>query len=223
MMRYHPVPTMVDVDRLRKMLEERRPVTVLDIRAVGDRSEWAIPGSIHVDAYEALKTGDPDALAGLEFPEGIPVVTVCGAGKTSMTAMEQLRLRGIKAWSLIGGMKAWSLAWNSAEVPVPGSDVTVVQVRRTGKGCLSYLVGHQGEAAVIDAALDPRIYVDLAAERGWAISHVLDTHVHADHLSRTRRLAELTGATLYLPVQNRSHTPSYRCMTGIWSRSVVPA
>ena len=82
-----------------------------------------------------------------------PVVTICGAGKVSLTAMEQLRARGYDARSLTGGMKAWSLAWNSAEVPVPGSAATVIQVRRTGKGCLSYLIGNDGQAVVIDAAL----------------------------------------------------------------------
>ena len=39
----------------------------------------------------------------------------------------------------------------------------------------------------------------MAEERGWRITRVLDTHVHADHLSRTRRLAELVGATLHMP------------------------
>jgi glyoxylase-like metal-dependent hydrolase (beta-lactamase superfamily II) len=39
----------------------------------------------------------------------------------------------------------------------------------------------------------------LAEERGWRITRVLDTHVHADHLSRTRRLAELVGAILHMP------------------------
>jgi glyoxylase-like metal-dependent hydrolase (beta-lactamase superfamily II) len=121
--------------------------------------------------------------------------------------MEQLRDRGFDARSLAGGMKAWSLAWNSAEVPVPGSAATVVQVRRTGKGCLSYLIGNNDEAVVIDAALPAEVYQDLAAEHGWTITRVLDTHVHADHLSRSRLLAEQTGATLHLPEQDRVSYP----------------
>src|SRR3712207_2095582 len=124
------------------MLAEHQPVTVLDIRKAADRAEWAIPGSLHIDAYEGLKAGDPAALADAAIPTDWPVVTVCGAGKVSLTAMEQLRHRGYDARSLIGGMKAWSLAWNSAEVTVPGSVATVIQVRRTGKGCLSYLIGN---------------------------------------------------------------------------------
>src|SRR5688572_25592830 len=135
MMRHHPRP-VIDVAELRDMLEDHEPVTVLDIRKAEDYAEWAIPGSLHFDAYEALKAGDPEALADAPIPRDAPVVTICGAGKVSITAMEQLRARGYDARSLTGGMKAWSLAWNSAEVPVPGSAATVIQVRRTGKGCL---------------------------------------------------------------------------------------
>ena len=104
-------------------------------------------------------------------------------------------------------MKAWSLAWNSAEAPLPDSSAQVVQVRRTGKGCLSYLIGSDGEAAVIDPSLDPEIYLALARQRGWRISHMLDTHVHADHLSRGRKLAQMSGATFYLMATERVSYP----------------
>jgi len=199
------VQTTIDVETLRDLLDKDQPVTVLDIRRAEDYSEWLIPGSLHVDAYDALKAGDPDALANADLPLNTPVVTVCNLGKTSAIAAEQLRDRGLEAFSLAGGMKAWSLAWNSAEVPVPG--VRVIQVRRTGKGCLSYVIGCEGEAAVIDASLDPEVYLGLANERGWTISSVLETHVHADHLSRSRKLAELSGATLRLPDQDRASYP----------------
>jgi glyoxylase-like metal-dependent hydrolase (beta-lactamase superfamily II) len=43
------------------------------------------------------------------------------------------------------------------------------------------------------------VYLWLAEGRGWRITRVLDTHVHADHLSRSKRLAELVGATLHMP------------------------
>jgi glyoxylase-like metal-dependent hydrolase (beta-lactamase superfamily II) len=193
----------IDVDELRAMLADHQPVTVLDVRNAEDRAEWAIPGSLHVDAYEALKAGDSNALDDGMIPRDAPVVTVCGAGKVSLTAMEQLRARGYDARSLTGGMKAWSLAWNSAEVPVLGCAATIIQVRRTGKGCLSYLVGNDGQAAVIDAALPPAVFQELAAEQGWTITRVLDSHVHADHLSRSRLLADQTGATLHIPAQDR--------------------
>jgi glyoxylase-like metal-dependent hydrolase (beta-lactamase superfamily II) len=193
----------IEVGELRAMLETGAPVTVLDVRTAADRAEWAIPGSVHVDAYEALKAGDSAALAGVVIPRDAPVVTVCGAGKMSLVAMEQLRARGYDARSLTGGMKAWSLAWNSAVVPVAGTQATVVQIRRTGKGCLSYVAGNDGQAVVIDASLEPRVYQQIAADHGWIITDVLDTHIHADHLSRSPLLAAVTGATLHLPDQDR--------------------
>lgn len=197
------MPDTIEVDELRERLDAGERTTVLDVRPSMERAEWSIPGSLHIGAYDALKAGDPEALAGFEAPAGIPVVTVCGAGKTSLIAAEQLRARGVAARSLVGGMKTWSLAWNSAEVPVPRSDASVIQVRRTGKGCLSYLVGSNGEATVIDPSVDPGGYLDLARQRGWTITQILETHVHADHLMRSRLLAERACAVLLLPDTDR--------------------
>lgn len=199
--------TTISVDTLRAWLEEQQPVTILDVRKAQDYAEWCIPGSIHVDAYKALKAHDPAALSGVELPADWPVLTVCGVGRTSQIAAEQLRARGVRALSLEDGMQAWSLAWNTAEVPLRESVARVIQVRRTGKGCLSYLIGAGEEAFVIDASLDPQMYLDLAAKYGWQITSVFDTHIHADHLSRSRQLAECSGAMLFLPEQQRVAFP----------------
>ena len=197
----------IDVETLRTWLEEGRPVTLLDVRPAAEWAEWAIPGSLHVDAYDALKAHDPAALADVDVPSDGAVVTVCAAGKTSQIAAEQLAARGVPALSLEGGMKAWSLAWNTAEVPLDDPSAQVIQVRRTGKGCLSYLIGAGKEAFVIDASLNPQVYLDLARSRGWQITSVFDTHIHADHLSRSRQLAQLSGAMLFLPDQQRVSFP----------------
>jgi len=193
----------ISTEGLRELLERRAPVTVLDVRPAVERAEWSIPGSMHADAYDALRRRDPNALADFHPTNGGRVVTVCAAGKTSMLAAERLRARGLDAVSLGGGMRAWSLAWNTAEVPCPGSTVRIVQLRRTGKGCLSYLIGSNGDAVVIDASLEPQIYRRVADEHGWRIRTVFETHVHADHLSRARALAADTGARLCLPTTDR--------------------
>jgi glyoxylase-like metal-dependent hydrolase (beta-lactamase superfamily II) len=188
---------------LRELLERGAPVTVLDVRPTAERAEWAIPGSVHLDAYDALRRGDPDALQAFQPAHDGPVVAVCAAGKTSQLAVRALRRKGLDAISLEGGMRAWSLAWNSADVPTPDLPLHIVQVRRTGKGCLSYLLGAGDAAAVVDASVDPAVYLDLAERHGWRIRTILDTHVHADHLSRARALAARTGAALHLPATDR--------------------
>ncbi len=197
----------ISVESLRTWLEEERPLAILDVRPAAERAEWAIPGSVHIDAYRALNAHDPHALDAFEVVGDAPVVTVCAAGRTSQLAAEQLTARGVPAFSLEGGMKAWSLAWNTAEIPLADRSARVIQVRRTGKGCLSYLIGGGSEAFVIDASLDPQVYLNLAAQYGWHITSVFDTHIHADHLSRSRQLAERSGAMLFLPEQHRVSFP----------------
>ena len=193
----------ISVKELRELMEMGKPVTIVDIRTAADRSEWWIPGSVHVDAYAAVKAGHPGPLGDVNLPVETPVVTICGVGKTSALASTHLRSRGLKVRTLAGGMKAWSLAWNSAAIDLPRTKAQIVQVRRTGKGCLSYLLGSDGVGAVIDPSVDPQVYLEMAARRGWTITQVLETHVHADHLSRARQVVELTGATLSLPAQDR--------------------
>lgn len=64
----------------------------------------------------------------------------------------------------------------------------------------SYLIGCQatGEAVVVDAKRDVDTYIELAKQNNLRITHITETHIHADFLSGSRELAELTGATLYL-------------------------
>jgi glyoxylase-like metal-dependent hydrolase (beta-lactamase superfamily II) len=193
----------IDVQTLRNWLDRGKPVTVVDVRSADARAEWSIPGSVHVDAYADLRQGRPGLLATEGLPSDRPIVTVCNAGKMSEIAADALIARGLDAWSLSGGMKAWSLAWNSASVPLAGTPANVIQVRRTGKGCLSYLVTSNGEAAIVDASLDPGVYIELARQSNSSIRYVLETHIHADHLSRARQLADTTGASLRLPDQRR--------------------
>lgn len=66
-------------------------------------------------------------------------------------------------------------------------------------GCLaqaSYLIGSEGEAAVVDPRRDVEEYLESARGRGLAIKYVIETHLHADFVSGHRELAERTGATI---------------------------
>jgi glyoxylase-like metal-dependent hydrolase (beta-lactamase superfamily II)/rhodanese-related sulfurtransferase len=67
-------------------------------------------------------------------------------------------------------------------------------------GCLahaSYLIGSDGEAAVVDPQRDVEIYLEEARRQGLQIRHVIETHLHADFVSGHRELAARTGAKIY--------------------------
>jgi hydroxyacylglutathione hydrolase len=73
------------------------------------------------------------------------------------------------------------------------------QLRQPDLGCASYIVGGDGVCAVIDPRWDavPQ-YAGLARQQGLQITHILETHTHADHVSGATRLAARTGATILI-------------------------
>ncbi len=67
-------------------------------------------------------------------------------------------------------------------------------------GCASYLVASRQshEATIVDPSLGTEQYDTLLAQRGFRLRYVVDTHIHADHISGARRLAAKHGAELCL-------------------------
>lgn len=191
----------VNADTLREWLENNEPVFILDVRPLYQREEWQIPGSHYLDAYKRINEGDHSVLNKIDIPENAKVITVCAAGKTSQTAAEALRQKGIDAWSLEGGMKAWGTAWNTARKQFTAFEV--IQIRRTGKGCLSYIISSNNEALIIDASLPVEVYVHLIQQYNLTVKFVIETHIHADHLSRSKEVAAYFHIPLFLPVPNK--------------------
>ena len=69
------------------------------------------------------------------------------------------------------------------------------RVLTEGIALLSYVIGDDtsGTAAVIDPRPDVEIYLDLARKRSLSVTHVFETHIHADFMSGARELAARTG------------------------------
>jgi hydroxyacylglutathione hydrolase len=71
-------------------------------------------------------------------------------------------------------------------------------------GCLahaSYMLGSEGEAAVVDPQRDVEIYLKAADQQGLQIRHIFETHLHADFVSGHLELAKRTGAKIYIGAQ----------------------
>ena len=73
------------------------------------------------------------------------------------------------------------------------------QILNEDLSCASYMIADSGEAAVVDPKWEIEDYLQIAEENNFRISHILETHNHADHLSGRGRLEEATGALLYVP------------------------
>jgi glyoxylase-like metal-dependent hydrolase (beta-lactamase superfamily II)/rhodanese-related sulfurtransferase len=69
-----------------------------------------------------------------------------------------------------------------------------------GLGCASYRIGceSKGVAAVVDPDREVQKYLDVAGSRGLRITHIIETHLHADHVSGNTDLLTRTGADIYV-------------------------
>jgi glyoxylase-like metal-dependent hydrolase (beta-lactamase superfamily II)/rhodanese-related sulfurtransferase len=71
----------------------------------------------------------------------------------------------------------------------------------------SYLIGSEGEAAVVDPQRDVDIYLNAAKEQNLEIRHIFETHLHADFVSGHKELAARTGAKIYIGAQAHAEFP----------------
>ena len=83
------------------------------------------------------------------------------------------------------------------------------QIAVSGLGCFSYVIGCPGAKAmaVVDPKRDVQDYLDISREEGMRITHIFNTHVHADHVSGDQELRSATDADIYIhesaPVEYR--------------------
>jgi glyoxylase-like metal-dependent hydrolase (beta-lactamase superfamily II)/rhodanese-related sulfurtransferase len=78
--------------------------------------------------------------------------------------------------------------------------VNVIPFVHEGLGNSSYLVGlGEGAAALVDPDRSVQRYLEAASARGWRITHVFETHLHADFVSGSLEVRRATGAALFVP------------------------
>lgn len=192
---------MMTAKELTRKVLAKEKLFILDVRNENDFSDWKIEGEsidiINIPYFDLLD-GVDQALD--QIPEGTPLLVVCAKEGSSKFVAEQIAEAGrTQVHYLQGGMKAWSEHIEPVKIGELNGGGALYQFVRIGKGCLSYMVISKGEAAVIDTLRMTHEFEQFAKEQGAQIKHTLDTHLHADHISGGRTLAERTGATYWLP------------------------
>lgn len=175
---------------------------ILDVRNEEDYTNWKIEGkkvdSINIPYYDLIDSVE-QALEKLPKDER-DILIVCAKEGSSRFVAEQLHEAGVnEVYYLQGGMRAWSEYLYPVKIGDLKNGGSIYQFNRLGKGCLSYLVESDGEAAIIDAVRITDIFERFAQEKGFTIKYLIDTHLHADHISGGRKLAKKLGGIYYLP------------------------
>ncbi|REE91514.1 glyoxylase-like metal-dependent hydrolase (beta-lactamase superfamily II) [Paenibacillus taihuensis] len=184
-----------------KMVLNNEELFILDVRNESDFNDWRIEGNsveiINIPYFDLLDDFNP-ALESI--PDGKSVLVVCAKEGSSIFVAEQIAEAGRSHVSYLeGGMKSWSEYLEPVKVADLSGGGELYQFVRIGKGCLSYMVLSNGEAAIIDTSRMIDQYEQFMQEKGAKLLHTIDTHLHADHISGGRALAQKYGATYYLP------------------------
>lgn len=179
----------ISTEELIPLLEAPSETFLLDVREPDEWEDWRIEGTVNIPLGQLERRLN-------EVDVNKKIIVICARGMRATSGAEILKANGISSEVLDGGMGAWASTYDT--VTQHFGDSTVIQIRRRGKGCLSYVVGSGTRAVVIDPSVDIDQYRNIAQQNGWTITDIVDTHLHADHISGGRDLAKITGATLRL-------------------------
>ncbi|MCL4493505.1 MAG: MBL fold metallo-hydrolase [Firmicutes bacterium] len=181
-------------------LDQGQPIVILDLRAPSEFEDWRIAGPHPAKFYNIFYADffENEEAAAAPLPKDQEITIVCAKGGASATVAEILDQLGYQVRHMEGGMLAWSQLHIVRPVPVASEEFKIWQVNRVGKGCLSYVVAAHGEGLIVDPSRMTHVYQDLAQQEGFRIRYVVDTHIHADHISGGRELAHAAGATYRL-------------------------
>jgi glyoxylase-like metal-dependent hydrolase (beta-lactamase superfamily II)/rhodanese-related sulfurtransferase len=196
--------TQVTAAELKRMLDNGEPFLLLDVRNEEEFRRWKIEGrhtppTVNIPYFAFLE--DPEGCA-QQVPRDRPLLAVCAKGGSSAwVADEVLRPRGYDVANLEGGMASWGSYYAVHPVPEARGAVRIWQLERPSRGCLHHVIGY-GErlqqAVVIDPPRHYERVLALAHAEKLAITDVIDTHAHADHISGGSALARATGARYWL-------------------------
>lgn len=191
----------MDASELATRVINKQSLFIFDVRNESEFNDWKIEG----EAVEVLNIPYYEMIEGVDnilhkIPTDKEVLVVCAKEGSSKFVAEQIAdTTGLNIYYLTGGMKTWSEHLEPVKIGDLKSGGSIYQFVRIGKGCLSYLIESNGEAVIVDTMRMTEPFEKFAEEHNLQIKHLIDTHLHADHISGGRKLAENTGGTYWLP------------------------
>ncbi len=200
------VPAHTVADLYDELLKEKRRF-ILDVRNEEDFARWGVEGRhslevLNVPYFDFIED-EEEALARL--PQDVDeVLVVCAKEGSSEYVAEILQSRDIQASYLKEGIMSWGAYYDVRDI-VNTPFGQIVQVARPARGDLSFVVISNGDAAVIDPLRHIEPYQEIINGAGARLTHIFDTHAHADHISGGPALARQTGAAYYLHPYDAIH------------------
>jgi glyoxylase-like metal-dependent hydrolase (beta-lactamase superfamily II)/rhodanese-related sulfurtransferase len=182
---------------LKRRLDEMKVEFLFDLRNEDEFKAWRIEGREDFPVLNIPQidfVGEEDRYID-QFPKDKEIIVVCAHGDSSRYSAELLTEKGFNAVNLDKGMDLWSEYY---EIHKVSDSPLIYQMYRTARGCMSHIVVSGGEVLVIDPNRHVEKIIDFANSLGAKITHVIDSHLHADHISGGIDLAQKTGARYFM-------------------------
>ncbi len=191
-----------------KILKDEKTI-IIDLRSPEKFNTQRIEGKENLSVFniyyaEMLNTGeiDKDMLDYIKnnfsnkFSKEQEIYTVCDVGETAKIFAKNLVESGYKAYCIEGGMKNWYRFYDYRPV-VESPEISIYQISRVSRGDLSWVIISEGQATIIDPLRHVDEYINFVKEKNAEIKFVLDTHIHADHISGGSEISRRLNVPYY--------------------------
>lgn len=204
----------ITANELTEKLDADESFALIDTRPEDSYEAWHIAKAENVPFPPGGELSEEQLRQVDETTDGQSIVAICGKGLSSTSFAAELDDNGYDDVTVVkGGMEDWSTVYEVVPVQTRHNDLVVRQLQRRAKGCLGYIIGSHktGEAVAVDATRQTDVFKIAAQEADLTITRVLDTHIHADHISGGRQLARELDVPYHLSghLENRDTEIEY--------------
>ena len=192
-------------DDLFSFLTQKEDMIVLDVRNEEDFGRFSVEGPfpfdmVNVPYFDFMEEEDA-SVAKVSYDK--PVKVVCAKEGSAQYVGEILMNHGFKDVAfLTGGIKTWGNMLTPKRINPESDDYALYQFIRPAKASCNYGLLYKGEMVNFDPSRNYDFYQSFADSQNVKIVRTFETHLQADYISGSKKIADVTGAEIMANVDD---------------------
>ena len=186
-------------DDLFSFLTQKEDIIVLDVRNEEDFGRFSVEGPfpfdmVNVPYFDFMEEEDASVA---KVSHDKPVKVVCAKEGSAQYVGEILMNHGFKDVAfLTGGIKTWGNMMTPKRINPESDDYALYQFIRPAKASCNYGLLYKGEMVNFDPSRNYDFYHSFADSQNVKIVRTFETHLQADYISGSKKIADVTGAEI---------------------------
>ena len=186
-------------DDLFSFLIQKEDVIILDVRNEEDFGQFSVEGPfpfdmVNVPYFDFMEEEDASVA---KVSQKKPVKVVCSKEGSAQYVGEILMNHGFKDVAfLTGGIKTWGNMLTPKRINPGSDDYALYQFIRPAKASCNYGLLYKGEMVNFDPSRNYDFYHSFADSQNVKIVRTFETHLQADYISGSKKIADVTGAEI---------------------------